>query len=191
MHETIAAAADGRLPEWAQAGEERRAHVRRVADLMGEWADRLGREADDRHRWRAAGILHDALRDADPEQLRAMVPEALRDLDGALLHGPAAAERLREEGVMDEALLVAISYHTLGHPDLEEVGRALYLADYLEPGRKKKAKKRAKLRARMPAEMEAVLRKAAIARIRRQVKSGLPLRPETVAFWNGIVDAAA
>lgn len=154
---------------------------------MSQWAEGLALEPTERDRWVAAGLLHDALRDEDPERLRTMVPEELRGLDGALLHGPAAAERLRGEGVEDEALLNAVAYHTLGHPCLDRMGRALYLADYLEPGR---PSKRAKLRARMPEQTERVLRKVATKRVRKLIKSGLPLRPETVDFWNGIVDDA-
>ncbi|HSH45815.1 MAG TPA: HD domain-containing protein, partial [Longimicrobiales bacterium] len=67
MHPSIAAASTGQFPDWTDAGEERRAHIRRVAGLMDTWAEALGLEAAERGRWRAAGILHDSLRDADPE----------------------------------------------------------------------------------------------------------------------------
>lgn len=187
MHALLSAAAEGELPEWARAGEHRRAHVRRVSELMGRWADDLGLGSNERARWRAAGLLHDALRDADPELLRMVVPEDMAALPAKLLHGPAAAERLRREGVDDDLFLRAIAYHTLGHPAFDRLGRALYLADYLEPGRDGMPDGTDALRARCPEDMEDVIRDVASRRIGRLLESKKPLRPETVAFWNGVV----
>ncbi|NIU78085.1 MAG: HD domain-containing protein, partial [Gammaproteobacteria bacterium] len=81
--------------------------------LMAAWADALGLAEHDLTRWKAAAWLHDALRDAEPESLTgaAEYPPKVR-------HGPAAAVRLRGEGVEDEELLEAIAAHTLGRPGL-------------------------------------------------------------------------
>nr|MDP2470246.1 HD domain-containing protein [Candidatus Palauibacterales bacterium] len=57
------------LPAWAQCSSARRAHGVRVGDLLEEWARELGLSADDRTRWRAAGVLHDALKDAPEGEL--------------------------------------------------------------------------------------------------------------------------
>lgn len=191
MHDRIDAAAGGELPEWARAGEPRRAHVSRVSALMGEWADELGLGSHERARWRAAGLLHDALRDADPELLRMVVPEDMADLPAKLLHGPAAAERLRRDGLDDDLFLRAIAYHTLGHPAFDRLGRALYLADYLEPGRTGMPPGTDELRARCPGEMDEVIGEVAARRIGRLLEGKKPLRPETVAFWNGVVGRGA
>ena len=191
MHPLLTAAADGQLPDWARAGDGRRAHVERVSNLMGRWADELGLGSHERARWRAAGLLHDALRDADPELLRMVVPTDMSTLPAKLLHGPAAAERLRREGVDDDLFLRAIAYHTLGHPAFDRLGRALYLADYLEPGREDMPAGTDALRLRCPAEMDEVLREVAWRRIARLLETRKPLRPETVAFWNGVVDHGA
>lgn len=190
MHPILIAAAAGELPDWARAGEERRAHVERVSELMGQWADELGLGSHERARWRAAGLLHDAFRDADPELLRMGVPEDMRALPAKLLHGPGAAERLRGEGVDDDLFLRAIAYHTLGHPAFDRLGRALYLADYLEPGREDMPPGTGALRARCPGEMDEVLPDVAARRIARLIDMKKPLRPETVAFWNGVVGNA-
>ncbi|HEX7050985.1 MAG TPA: HD domain-containing protein [Longimicrobiales bacterium] len=186
---SIEAAAAGRLPAWAEAGPARRAHAARVAALMDDWARRLGLDAGERLRWRAAGWLHDALRDADPAVLRRRVPPEFRDLPDPLLHGPAAARRLAEDGVADAPLLTAIAYHTIGHPTLDALGRALYLADYLEPGRTFDPGGRAALRARLPGAMEEALVHVVAARLKHLLDSGRALRPESVAFWNAIVGA--
>ena len=184
---TVRAAARGELPEWARASQKRRAHIGRVAALLGEWAAALGLPEDERTRWLAAGWLHDALREADPEELRPRVPEEFRTLPGKLLHGPAAAERLA--GQADEELLDAIRYHTLGSARFGRLGRALYLADFLEPGRRYEPEWTAALRARMPHEMDAVLREVVRARVRHVEESGSTLHPETRALHEQVEKA--
>ena len=157
-HPLVVAAASGRLPEWAVAEPGRREHMERVADLLDTWAERLGHGDDERARWRAAGYLHDALRDASPDDLRILVSDA--DLiPDALLHGPAAAERLRAEGVTDEELL-----------------------DYFGIDTNKVREKTRKQ------ELDAVVMDVARERIRNLVHRGLPLNPRTVAFWNLLVE---
>jgi HD superfamily phosphohydrolase YqeK len=180
------AAADGRLPHWAQLTRRRLAHVERVATLLDEWAVALELADDERRRWRAAGWLHDALREAPPDELRPFVPPTLRYLSRKLLHGPAAAERLRQDGVADEPLLRAITFHTIGHPEFDELGRALFIADFIEPGRRHEPARLAALRARMPAAREQVLRDVLHARMERLLKEGRPIRSETAAFWNAL-----
>ena len=187
-HELILDAADGRLPDWAQAGPSRREHMARVGALLGAWADALALPDDERARWRAAGVLHDVLRDADPATLRPRVPPALAELPGRVLHGPAASERLWAGGVRDGEFLRAIAFHTLGHPDFGPLGRALYAADFLEPGRTLLDHWRAELRACMPGQLAEVVREVLGARIRHQVERHGPLRPETLAFWTRLAE---
>ena len=181
----VEAAARGELPEWTVASPKRREHMARVARLLSEWAEALDLSPVDRARWAAVGWLHDALRDAPPDELRAEVPEELRHLPGPALHGPAAAERLHD--VDDPALLQAIRYHTIGHPSLDRLGKALYLADFLEPGRDFDVEWRATLTARMPDEMDRVLLEVLGARLQHLVEVRKPIRPETAAFWSANV----
>jgi len=186
LHPIVERASHGELPVWAVASEDRRRHMERVADLLGTWAAALGLDEDARGRWLAVGYLHDALRDAPVEELRARVPPTLAALPGRILHGPAAAERLRVEGVADGELLLTVAYHTLGHPALGTLGRALYAADFLEPGRDLLNDWRAGLRDRMPGALEAVVREVLGARIAHLVDRGSAMRSETVGFWNAL-----
>lgn len=173
-------AARGQLPEWTQAKPTRREHMGRVAALMRAWAQSLALSADEVARWTAAGWLHDVLRDADPDELRPQVAPEYRELPGKLLHGPAAAERLR--GQADDELLGAVRCHTVGSPKFGTLGRALYLADFLEPGRTFNPKWTESLRRRMPGEMDAVLREVVEARIGHVMRNGGTVHPETRAF---------
>ena len=52
-----------------------------------------------------------------------------------MLHGPAAAARFEREGETRQGVLDAVRYHTIGYLEWDRTGRALYMADFLEPGR--------------------------------------------------------
>jgi len=160
------------LPAWAQVTPARRSHVERVAALLGEWADAMRIAQPERDRWLRAAWLHDALRDAP-----------LKDL---MAHGPAAAERAAQDGERDRGVLDAVRYHTIGYAGWDDVGRMLYLADFLDPGRDFDRDGRRALAARVPADRDAVLREVARRRIEWVLRSGWPLLPETVAFWNAL-----
>lgn len=188
LHPLIEAAAKGHLPDWTMARNGRRKHMARVAKLLRTWAKERGESSREVGRWTAVGYLHDTLRDADPEELRPLVGPAFQDYPGKVLHGPAAAQRLREEGVEDEGFLHAITFHTLGSPDFAEIGMALFAADFLEPGRKLREEWRAGLRKRIPGDFYGVVREILNARLRHLVDRGRPLRGETVAFWNRMTE---
>ena len=188
MHHLVEAAAAGQLPPWADVSTKRAEHIERVRLLLAEWAAAAGVTEEDAKRWCAAGTLHDALHDAPHKELRADVAAQFADLPGKMLHGPACVVRLRKEGVDDEELLHAIEYHTIGHPDLGPLGRALYAADFLEPGRPQDPAIRSALRSRMPAEIDAVVPVILKSRLLDQVNGGRRIREETLAFWNSIPD---
>ena len=184
LHPWVAAAATGVLPEWAVARKKRRAHMARVADLLREWGEIRCDDPLDVERWSAVGYLHDALRDADPHELRGVLSTPLDELPDEVIHGPAAADRLRRAGVTDEPLLTAIAFHSLGSPDFDDIGKALYVADFLEPGRKIQPKWRARLRSEMPGGLDGVAKAVVGKRIQFLVKKGRPVPPETLGLWN-------
>jgi 2-amino-4-hydroxy-6-hydroxymethyldihydropteridine diphosphokinase len=64
------------------------------------------------------------------------------------------------------------------------LGRAVYAADFLEPGRRERMEWRETLRTRMLVEPDAVVREVARMRIGRLLDLAAPIRPETCDFWN-------
>jgi 2-amino-4-hydroxy-6-hydroxymethyldihydropteridine diphosphokinase len=183
LHPWVAAAATGVLPDWAVARKKRRAHMARVAALLREWGEVRGDDPRDVERWAAVGYLHDALRDAKPDVLRAALSRPL-DQPDEVIHGPAAADLLRQGGVTDEPLLTAIAFHTLGSADFDDLGKALYVADFLEPGRKIQPKWRARLRDEMPDGLDSVAQSVVGKRVQFLVKKRRPVPVETLGLWN-------
>jgi len=159
------------LPAWAVVTPARRAHIERVVALLNSWADMMEVAPRERERWVRAGWLHDALRDAPLPDARA--------------HGPAAADRAAADGERDRGVLDAVRFHTIGSPEWDDVGRMLYLADFLEPGRT--LPDGADLARRVPNERDAVLEQVARRRLEWIIRSGWPLPDASVAFWNQLV----
>ena len=101
-----------------------------------------------------------------------------------MLHGPAAAEKLITQGEERGEVIDAIRFHTVGSPTWGRLGRALYMADYLEPGRKFSRADRAYLAAQVPGAFDATFRQVVRARLEWSLREGMQLYPQTVQLWN-------
>jgi 2-amino-4-hydroxy-6-hydroxymethyldihydropteridine diphosphokinase len=170
------------LPPWAQVTDRRQAHIARVAALMASWADAMHLGPDDRRDWNDAARWHDALRDAPIEELRRLAAD--NPYEPEMLHGPAAAARLVHDGENRAGVLDAIRYHTVGSPDWDRTGRALYMADFLEPGRSFSRADRAFLAAQVPHDFDGVFRQVVRMRLVYALNEGHTLFAETVRLWN-------
>jgi HD superfamily phosphohydrolase YqeK len=173
------------LPTWACVTEKRRAHIERVTAVLDDWAERLSLGPDEASLWHDAGVLHDALRDAPEHMLRDLAGE-LPGYTVEMLHGPAAAERLRRDGESRTELLDAVRHHTVGSPAWARAGKALYMADYLEPGRKFSRADRAYLAEQVPRDFDATFRQVVRARLEWSLREGMRLYPETIQLWNAV-----
>jgi HD superfamily phosphohydrolase YqeK len=177
------------LPEWAVVTPERLAHIERVAQLTVGWSEQLGVPDSERHRWLRAVWLHDALRDAPAEELTRWAGDTPGPPE--LRHGPASAARARAQGEDDRGVLDAVRYHSLGLAEWDMVGRILYCADYLDPGRLFDREQRSELADRLPRNPGAVLREVARARLLHIIESGWPILDPTRRFWNSLVGTGA
>jgi predicted HD superfamily hydrolase involved in NAD metabolism len=91
-----------------------------VAALMHDWAKQMP----------AAQLLAEA-------QARGLVTDPAEIAAPHLLHGPVAAALLAEQGlVTDPVALEAIRWHTTGRAGMGLVEQVIWLADYIEPGRR-------------------------------------------------------
>ncbi len=172
------------LPSWAVVGDKRRAHIARVTSLLLSWADALDVGATERAAWHDAGCWHDALRDADEATLRAITGETTAPAE--LLHGPASALLLARDGEQRTSVLEAVRWHTLGAGHWDRTGRALFMADFLEPGRKFMRAERAWLARQVVADFDGAFRQVVKIRLEWGLREGKTLHAETVALWNAV-----
>lgn len=177
------------LPAWAKVRPKRLAHIERVVGLVTRWGGEMRLPAREHARWLRAAWLHDALRDASPEELAALVPGSAGPVE--LLHGPASAARADAEGEADRGVLDAVRYHSLGYAEWDMPGRALYCADFLEPGRSFDRVGRAALALRFPADPRGVLYEVARRRLAYSIEFGWPIPEPTFRFWNSLASSVA
>ncbi len=91
-----------------------------------------------------AGLLHDCAKCLPNKKLLSIcekhdlpVSEVERQNPAALLHAKAGSFlACKKYNISDEEILNAIRYHTTGRPGMSRLEKILYIADYIEPGRK-------------------------------------------------------
>ncbi len=89
-----------------------------------------------------AGIAHDIARELPDNEKIALAEKDIYATTSyerehpVLLHGRAGAVLLSEKfSLSDEAILQAVRWHTTGHTGMGVIGKVLFVADYIEPGR--------------------------------------------------------
>ncbi|MEO6863952.1 MAG: HD domain-containing protein [Gemmatimonadaceae bacterium] len=172
------------LPGWARVSSKRAEHIQRVTALLNAWAAAMRLPPAEARAFVDAGVLHDALRDASEAELREITGDA--ESPFGLLHGPAAARMLEKNGERRTELLDAVRYHTVGNERWGIVGRALFMADFLEPGRKFMKQDRYFLSLQVPTSFDTVFRQVVRMRLEWTVREGNHIFPETVALWNSL-----
>jgi 2-amino-4-hydroxy-6-hydroxymethyldihydropteridine diphosphokinase len=177
-------AAQGELPSWAVVSPARREHIQRVVDLLRGWATALKLSNQERAQWLRAAWLHDALRDASEHEMRRWAPWIEGPVE--LRHGPAAAARAELEGESDADVLSAVRWHSVGWVGWGRTGRALYCADFLEPGRSFDREARAVMAATFPDEPDRVLREVVTRRLAYAESRGWTIPPESLAFRESV-----
>jgi predicted HD superfamily hydrolase involved in NAD metabolism len=114
-------------------------HTLGVAQTAMKLAER---EGVDPKKAEIAAILHDYCKFWSADELTAWIkkyhlPLDLLDYNKELWHAPVGAEVARVDfGITDEDILNAIRYHTSGRPRMSKLEKIIYLADYIEPGRR-------------------------------------------------------
>lgn len=101
------------------------------------------RYGSDIYKAELAGILHDCAKHfSDEELIRLCKNAGIETGEEALkapqlLHAIYAPHMAREEfGIEDEEVLSALRWHTTGRPKMSLLESIIYVADYIEPGRK-------------------------------------------------------
>ena len=121
--------------------EERYIHTLGVMYTAASMAMRHGADVQ---KAMTAGLLHDCGKYCDVNEQILLCRKHHIKLSDAELEVPALNHaRLGayfaeyEYGITDSEILDAITYHTTGRPAMTMIEKIVYLADYIEPGRKK------------------------------------------------------
>jgi HD superfamily phosphohydrolase YqeK len=176
-------------------------HVESVAETVRRVAEKWDQES------RVAAIraawLHDAFRNANVPDTVAAIRGAGEEPDAwalrhapILLHAQAAACWARSEtGESDPRVLLAVRHHPTGHPAWEDVGRALYVADFCEPTRSfatSLGTERMVTRAAAdPVSLAGAARDILALRLGRSLREGRAVHPDSWHAWNAWVGAGA
>lgn len=89
-----------------------------------------------------AAIFHDYAKFRSRDEMEIIIkqqkmPEDLLHFHSELWHAPVGAYLVRvEAGILDGDILQAIRYHTTGNKHMNTLDKIIFLADYIEPGRK-------------------------------------------------------
>ena len=119
---------------------KRYAHILKVTETCREIAFRVGADSI---KATIAGSSHDLAREWEDKKILAFLEERQFRISPdeyrkpILLHGAVASYLIQENyQIHDREILEAVQHHTLGSPGIGQTGKILFLADYLEPGRK-------------------------------------------------------
>jgi len=97
----------------------------------------------DMEKARLAGILHDCAKHLPAEKLLSLSKKynlpvsKIEEANPFLLHGKVGALIANKKfDIEDSDIINAITYHTTGRPKMSLLEKIIYIADYIEPGRK-------------------------------------------------------
>lgn len=139
-----------------------------------------------------AGLLHDCARFLEPEEMLRLcekldiISDDVRKENPKLLHdvlGVFFAEK--EFGVSDPEILSAIRSHTTGSENMTRLQKIVFLADFIEPGRKFKGVE--ELRDLAFEDLDKAVLKALDHTIRFVLKKGQLLHMDTVNARNWLL----
>lgn len=122
-----------------QLTEERYNHTVRVMETAVQLAHTYG---VDEKKAEIAAIFHDYAKNRPNSELKRWIESTYLSKDllhyhHELWHGPVGALMLEKEvGLQDKEILDAIAFHTTGRTHMTDLDKVIYLADYIEPGRK-------------------------------------------------------
>ncbi|PEA56445.1 phosphohydrolase [Bacillus pseudomycoides] len=122
-----------------QMHEKRYIHTIGVMETAIELAKQYG---VDEKKAEMAAIFHDYAKCRPISEMEEIIkrehlPKDLLLYNKELWHAPVGAYLVEQEvGITDADILQAITYHTSGHEQMTMLDKVIYVADYIEPGRK-------------------------------------------------------
>ncbi|MGL4973545.1 MAG: nicotinate-nucleotide adenylyltransferase [Culicoidibacterales bacterium] len=128
-------------------------NYRRFIHTMGvvEAAIKLARRYSlNERKCHVAALLHDYAKAMPEKQLQAMMTRYFptEPFIAPIAHAFVGSIVIQEQLCMtDSAVIEAVRYHTTGHPDMDEIAKCIFIADYIEPNRRFPGVETARLKA--------------------------------------------
>ena len=172
----------------ARLSPNRFAHSLSVAAFAKTLAGSFGLDSERAH---MAGMIHDYAKELPRNELESEIrrKRELTDVELAfphILHAEVSAIQARRDlGILDEETLAAAEAHTLAGVGLPPLAKVLFIADFLEPGRK--FPEAGELRKGLGKGLDADYKACLQAKILHLISKGLALHHRMVAAWNEAV----
>ncbi|SFL65646.1 bis(5'-nucleosyl)-tetraphosphatase (symmetrical) YqeK [Salibacterium qingdaonense] len=167
--------------------EHRYTHTLGVRDAALTLAEKLGVNQD---KAEMAAIFHDYAKFRSKDEMRGIIKGQKMDEDfihygDELLHAPAGAYLVKKEiGITDEEILSAIFWHTTGRPEMSDMEKVIFLADYIEPNRKFPGVEQAREAAET--DIDEAVRTALSNTVTFLLQKNQPVFPGTLEAYNDI-----
>ncbi|MBR5615098.1 MAG: bis(5'-nucleosyl)-tetraphosphatase (symmetrical) YqeK [Clostridia bacterium] len=172
-----------------QLSEIRFRHTMGVAETAVSLAKKWG--ADENKAY-LAGLVHDCAKEIPPKDAVRKLedfgyfPDELELQASALLHAPLGAYLTKEVfGIHDEDVLNAVRYHTTGRVGMTLLEKIIYVADFIEPGRKYTEAQL--VRTLAESDIDAAVLKEADTVIKFTIDKGRMIHPDTILARNSML----
>ncbi|MCY8399135.1 bis(5'-nucleosyl)-tetraphosphatase (symmetrical) YqeK [Bacillus haynesii] len=172
-----------------QLTEQRYIHTVGVMETAVKLAERFGADVK---KAEIAAIFHDYAKFRPKEEMKQIIldgggPLEVLDFHHELWHAPAGAALVKTEvGITDEDILSAIRFHTSGRPNMTLLEKVIYVADYIEPGRRYPGVE--EVRTLAEEDLDLALIQALKNTITFLISKNQAVYPETVATYNALVN---
>ena len=164
-------------------------HSLNVADSAKELALRYGADADKAY---TAGLLHDVMKNASPEEQLGVLSEAGIELmpvereNKKLWHAMAGAAYVKfVMGIDDRDIIRAVRYHTTGRAGMSLLERIVYLADYISADRNYNGVE--DMRRLCQADSDEAILYALTFGIPDLVSKGRVIHPDSIDLYNEVI----
>ncbi|MBU8581576.1 MULTISPECIES: bis(5'-nucleosyl)-tetraphosphatase (symmetrical) YqeK [Bacillus] len=172
-----------------QLTEQRYIHTVGVMETAVKLAERFGADVK---KAEIAAIFHDYAKFRPKEEMKQIIlngcgPLEVLDFHHELWHAPAGAALVKTEvGITDEDILSAIRFHTSGRPNMTLLEKVIYVADYIEPGRRFPGVE--EVRTLAEEDLDLALIQALKNTMTFLISKNQAVYPETVATYNALVN---
>ncbi|UOC10870.1 bis(5'-nucleosyl)-tetraphosphatase (symmetrical) YqeK [Streptococcus equinus] len=172
----------------AVMSEKRFKHVLGVEKSAIELAERYGYDAE---KAGLAGLIHDYAKELSDQEFLDLIdkynldPE-LKKWGNNVWHGMVGIYKIQEDlGVTDKEILRSIETHTVGSGDMSLLDKIIYVADYIEPGRRFPLVEEARVIAKE--SLDKAVAYETVHTVEHLAHQAFPIFPQTIETYNAYV----